>query len=221
MRFIIILALIFMTACAQDDRSGRTYVSDAGITTAINGRYIKDSVVSAFDINVDTYRGKVTLTGHVPSQYAKKRAIRLAEATKGVTEVNRRKIDCHSIEVVMLRSCLLIFSLFYLSSCVVVAAGALGAGGYYVAKDKRDFPTITSDAAITSKINGKYTLDKTVSAVDINVDTYDGAVILKGYVPSDYARNRAIGLAKSIKGVKSVNADALEIGEAVTDATAK
>ena len=91
-----------------------------------------------------------------------------------------------------------------LSGCAALVVGGAGAGGYYVAKDKRSLGVITSDAGITSSINRKYLQDDMVSAIDINVDTHQGVVTLKGAVDNPEAARRAYDLAYSVEGVTQV-----------------
>jgi hyperosmotically inducible protein len=75
---------------AKSERSAGEIVDDGTITAAINTRYVKDDLINAFDINVDTYRGTVTLYGSVPSEQAARRAVDLARAVKGVRQVESR-----------------------------------------------------------------------------------------------------------------------------------
>ena len=62
----------------------------------------------------------------------------------------------------------------------------------------------TSDATITSAVKMKFAADKTVDALDINVDTNDGNVTLTGDVKSKTEADQAVTLARSVEGVKSV-----------------
>jgi len=68
-----------------------------------------------------------------------------------------------------------------------------------VAADKID------DAAITAKVNASLAADKDLSAIKIDVDTQNGVVTLSGPAPSATARERASEIARSVKGVNSVN----------------
>jgi hyperosmotically inducible periplasmic protein len=61
-----------------------------------------------------------------------------------------------------------------------------------------------SDGALTAKIKSKMTLDDTIDARSINVDTTDHIVTLTGTVASDQAHERAVQLAKETTGVKKV-----------------
>ncbi len=60
------------------------------------------------------------------------------------------------------------------------------------------------DASITSAIKMKFANDELVSASDINVDTANGHVTLKGTVDSQAEATRAIQIGRSVDGVKSV-----------------
>lgn len=71
-------ALIFTVACGQ---------TDAGITTDVKASLAADESVSAFEIDVDTQEGVVTLTGEVEDALAKEQAVQLARNTDGVVDV--------------------------------------------------------------------------------------------------------------------------------------
>lgn len=71
----------------QDDRRLGTITNDASITAEINGRYVKDDLVKARDINVDTYDGVVTLYGTVSGQPTREKAILIANQVLGVKSV--------------------------------------------------------------------------------------------------------------------------------------
>ena len=66
---------------------GRCSHSDPGITTAVKTKLAADDTVKAYKIDVDTKDGKVTLSGTVDTAEAKTRAVDVARATKGVTDV--------------------------------------------------------------------------------------------------------------------------------------
>jgi hyperosmotically inducible protein len=95
-------------------------------------------------------------------------------------------------------------SVSLLAGCAAAVVGGAAAGGYYVGKDERSVGEISSDATITSTINTRYVQDKQVSALAINVDTYRGVVTLYGKVPSQTVAQRAVEIARNVKGVKQV-----------------
>ena len=61
------------------------------------------------------------------------------------------------------------------------------------------------DAVITSSVKTELAKDADLSALQINVDTADGRVALKGAAPSTAAREKATSLAQSVKGVSGVD----------------
>ena len=63
---------------------------------------------------------------------------------------------------------------------------------------------VIDDAAITAQISAGLARDPELSAIKIDVDTKDGAVILRGPAPSEAARDRAAGVARGVAGVVSV-----------------
>lgn len=77
--FITILAVSFITvACSQ---------TDTGISTKVKTNLIADETVKAAKINVDVQDKIVTLSGVVDTQTIKDKAVSVARATNGVTEV--------------------------------------------------------------------------------------------------------------------------------------
>ena len=71
----------------KDERKFEVIMDDAAITASINSKFIGAKGVSTFDINVDTYKGVVTLKGEVPSKKIMQKVIRLSKETKGVKKV--------------------------------------------------------------------------------------------------------------------------------------
>lgn len=71
-------AVVFTIACGQ---------TDAGITTNVKSRLAADDTVKAYQVDVDTRNGVVTLTGNVDNPAAKGMAVQLARDTDGVRDV--------------------------------------------------------------------------------------------------------------------------------------
>ena len=92
-------------------------------------------------------------------------------------------------------------------------------------KDKQS-GNVFKDGWITMKIHSSYIPENVLEGSNIDVDTASGVVTLNGTVPSEAARARAIALAKTTDGVKSVT-DKLRITPpaakpgATPDATSK
>ena len=62
-----------------------------------------------------------------------------------------------------------------------------------------------TDAGITTAVKTKMALDDTVKARDIDVDTIEGVVTLRGSVESAAQRERAVRLARDTEGVATVH----------------
>jgi osmotically-inducible protein OsmY len=77
----------------QYEQSTGISANDAIISSEINERYVKDPLVSAFDVHVETRRGVVNLSGTVPSRQAAQRAVSLASSVDGANRVvNQLKV---------------------------------------------------------------------------------------------------------------------------------
>jgi osmotically-inducible protein OsmY len=63
------------------------------------------------------------------------------------------------------------------------------------------------DSVITTKVKAAFVEDKTVAAMNINVETYKGTVQLSGFANSASEMSRAVEIARSVNGVKSVKND--------------
>ena len=80
----LILTLPLVAACGKT--VGET-IDDTTITTRVKTAMLNDPAVGGLRIDVDTFKGAVTLSGRVKSQAEKEQAIGLARRVSGVTEV--------------------------------------------------------------------------------------------------------------------------------------
>lgn len=60
------------------------------------------------------------------------------------------------------------------------------------------------DAVITTKVKAAIFNEPSLKSTEINVETYKGAVQLSGFVSSQADINKAVDVARSVKGVVSV-----------------
>jgi hyperosmotically inducible protein len=74
-------------AVATDERQTGRMMDDSTITTRINNAMIKDDLVKAHQIDVDTVGGHVTLTGVVKTREESHRAVQIARREPGVKSV--------------------------------------------------------------------------------------------------------------------------------------
>ena len=95
------------------------------------------------------------------------------------------------------------------TSCLLIAGVFLvGLGGCATDRTSTErnqsMTERTEDGWITTKIKSEFALDKTVSATKIHVNTDNGVVHLSGVAKNQDEANRAMQIARSTKGVKSV-----------------
>ena len=65
------------------------------------------------------------------------------------------------------------------------------------------------DTWITTKVKAELATTDGVKSTDISVTTEDGVVTLSGALPSELAVKKAVAAARSVKGVRQVDATAL------------
>ncbi len=80
----LVLALPLFAACGKT--VGDT-IDDATVTTRVKTAFINDPLVGALRIDVDTFKGVVTLSGRVKSKAEEDKAVAIAKSIKGVTDV--------------------------------------------------------------------------------------------------------------------------------------
>lgn len=90
-----------------------------------------------------------------------------------------------------------------LSGCVVAAVGAAAGGGYTMGQERGPGGVI-SDTQIKTVLNAKWAKDNSqiLSYVDLNV--FEGRVLLTGDVPNPQIRDQAVAAAQKVDGVKEV-----------------
>ena len=80
----LVLATPLVAGCGKT--VGET-IDDTTITTRVKTAMLNDPSVGGLRIDVDTFKGVVTLSGRVKSQIEKEQAMTLARRVSGVTEV--------------------------------------------------------------------------------------------------------------------------------------
>lgn len=84
---VAVLALMLIAPLAGCGKAVADTIDDAGITVRVKTVFVNDPLVGAERIDVDTFKGVVTLSGRVKSKDLETKAIELARTIKGVTEV--------------------------------------------------------------------------------------------------------------------------------------
>jgi len=83
------LTLITTAGCASSPKEEGTgeYVDDAVITQKINAQLLNEPDMKSFEINVETFKGVVQLSGFVNTHANIDKAVEIARATHGVKSV--------------------------------------------------------------------------------------------------------------------------------------
>jgi osmotically-inducible protein OsmY len=103
---------------------------------------------------------------------------------------------------------LILILILALPGCV---ATAVVGGSTAVIHDERSLGNQLDDAAIAARIDARLIAEKDMPSRWISVQSIEGVVTLTGYLPSRSHIERAIYIAKNIKGVHSVHSE-LSIG---------
>lgn len=86
---VMIFALASIVACSSTHKREGTgeYVDDAVITTKVKAAILKEDSLKVSEINVETFKGVVQLSGFVNSQADINTAVRVASGVGGVKSV--------------------------------------------------------------------------------------------------------------------------------------
>jgi hyperosmotically inducible periplasmic protein len=221
----VLLALGAGPALAQDSSATRAddqareatsstgeTITDAWILTKVKAQFVGEDALEGSDINVDVRDHVVYLKGTVASDAGKARAAEIARTTDGVTRVvnnlrigpknesakektNETTREAKDDAKESARD-----TKEAAKESARETHEAIGTAGEAV-----------SDGWITTKVKSSFVGVDALDGSDIDVDTNDYVVTLRGTVPSAAARAKAVSLAKQVDGVKSVK-DELTIG---------
>ena len=87
--FFLAVAMVSLVGCASGPGKEGTgeYVDDAVITTKVKAAIFNEPNLKSAEVNVETYKGVVQLSGFVSSATSAARATELARGVKGVVSV--------------------------------------------------------------------------------------------------------------------------------------
>lgn len=85
----LFIGAMTLVACASTARTEGTggYIDDTVITTKVKAAVLDDPNLKSAEINVETFKGRVQLSGFVSSQADINRAVKVARGVEGVTSV--------------------------------------------------------------------------------------------------------------------------------------
>lgn len=83
------VALTGLAGCASTQKQESTgqYVDDTAITTKVKAAIFNEPTLKSAEINVETFKGRVQLSGFVASRASIDRAVVIAQGVRGVTSV--------------------------------------------------------------------------------------------------------------------------------------
>ena len=148
---------------------------DAWIDGKAETVLLMNTNLNNFDINTDVKNGKVVLTGKVNSDLDKELAEELVISLDGVSDVENNLTVVKNMDM-----------------------------------DDKDRDTMDADdndltdAKITTVITTRFLFDSEVDGTDIDVDTDNGIVKLKGSVETEAEKQLAVKIAKNAEDVRDV-----------------
>jgi osmotically-inducible protein OsmY len=182
---------------AAAPQAGTAAASDKRLDSRIEQRIHNDPSLKKHAIDVSVEGGVATLTGSVATESERARANQLA-TIKGIARVDNRIVVDQAA-----------------AHTTTGTAGTAKEGAEKVVDKTKEGLSKTgeviTDAWITTRVKSKFVGEDLLKGSDINVDTNDHVVTLKGTVMSAAARARAVEQAKEVEGVHKV-VDLLTIG---------
>ena len=80
------MSVVGCASTSQKEGTGE-YIDDSVITTKVKAAIFNEPTLKSAEINVETFKGVVQLSGFVNSQADISKAVELARSVKGVTSV--------------------------------------------------------------------------------------------------------------------------------------
>jgi len=213
--------------------------TDTALSADVKTNLAADATVKGSSVKVATDDHVVTLSGTVPSQAVRDRALQIARDTAGVTAVvDKLTIGEAAGKTTAQKAAGGVEKGVDKSADAVGTAAHKSAGAVDKSKEKvgdaaektgeaigtaakttgkavgtaaHKTGEVVTDASITTAVKTKLLGDGETPGLKINVDTEDGVVTLHGDVANAEARAEAVRLARTTKGVKRV-VDKLTVG---------
>ncbi|MDO8207669.1 MAG: BON domain-containing protein [Gallionella sp.] len=92
-------------------------------------------------------------------------------------------------------------------AAIFMAFALLSAAGCASTPKQEGTGEYVDDTVITTKVKAAILNEPTLKSAEINVETFKGSVQLSGFVSSQADMNKAVEVARSVKGVHSVKND--------------
>jgi osmotically-inducible protein OsmY len=197
--WIAACALSALTVVPAAAQTTAAKVDDAAIKSRVETRLKSADSLKSDHIVVSVDNGVVTLKGKVHSESQSTQAAELAKVA-GVTTVEN-KLDVDTKDTMDKAEAKTKNTAEKTKDATVKGAEKTGEKTKDVAGTTGE---VVTDAWITTEINTKFVNEDTLKGSDINVDTDNHVVTLKGTVASAAGKTRAEEIAKKTKGVHRV-----------------
>ena len=190
------------SARQQATTSGAAKVDDSTLRSRVAANLKKNAALAAREVDVDVKEGIVTLKGTVRTASEKARAARLA-TVKGVAEVrNELVVDAAASKSRAGRA------IDTTKEAGEKAAAATKKTVQEAGEKTKEAVSTTGEAItdswITTEVKTKFFDETVLKDSDINVETNNHVVTLKGTVASRAAKVRAAAIARGTEGVTRV-----------------
>lgn len=210
------------TAAAQTATTTEVRKSDAQLSSEIATRIANDKALSPDAVKVKVEKGVVTLSGVVAKDADKATAEELARVP-GVVRVENNLKSRESATDAVEGTAGTVVDKTKAGAKKTAEVTKKGASKTVeltkkVAGKTRDVAVGTgenvTDGWITSRIKTRFMGEEVLRSSSINVDTNNHVVTLKGAVPTEAARDKALAIAKDVEGVHKV-VDSLTITDKI------
>ena len=172
---MIAALVIGATSMSAQASSWENESKDAWIDGKAETVLLMNTNLNNFDINTDVKNGKVVLTGKVNSELDKELAEELVLSLDGVTDVENKLTVVKDMKT------------------------------KHAKKDMGDSAeSDLTDAKISTVITTRFLFNSEVGGTDIDVDTDNGVVTLKGTVESEAEKQLAVSIAENAEDVRKV-----------------
>ena len=199
--FALPAMLIAMLLVAATPILAQQPVKDGWITMKIHSMFVPEESLDGSNIDVDTTDGVVTLSGTVPNEAGRARALAIAKGTDGARSVvDKLRIGPAEKEI---------------TDAAHGAGQTATSATREAARDAKSAVNTAgrriTDGWIKSKIFAQYLTEDSLEDSDIDIDVTNGMVTLNGTVKTAMGKERALAIARSTDRVHGVM-DNLKIG---------
>jgi hyperosmotically inducible protein len=188
--FGIVATVVTLSACNKaPEPQAAPKMSNDDLDRAVTTRINDDATLAAYklDVDADADKNEVTLSGTVPSQGLRMKAVDAAKAAHAGVVVND-KIDVKPGNV----------------DRAAYTEDMAREARERAAESKESVGDSLDDAWIHTKVRSKLLSEGEFPGGSINVDVKNNVVTLRGHVATRADRTKAEQLAKETEGVKSV-----------------